>query len=476
MSQTIASIPSTPQTRSFEFIDNPFEGDFNPCDPLGQKLFLEATSFEVKDEDKFSIAYENTTKIVDLFSSLSNCFGWGRLVHNIKVSNNTYSIIRNHKMVSITDVQLQAESYYAPAKHVANPHTDFDFKIEMLQPEQDNAHKRRFYNRVRSTIIAKAILAHIAPASVKALSLEKSLYTWIDSNGNEKIDGPSLLKVILTKLAPSTVLGVQKLRAKITATRLKDFEYDVVSMLDNMQTNYDEILAQGGSMDTYYTAVFDALLSGGDTTFNSWVVHRQNAYYENSDDFNIDNLFMGAKNQYTNLVATGQWRKQETILVASATRIQKLEGGKNSNPSLNTTNDYIPGTTIEKWRGIKRGDTIEVDGRTFFWCKHHVIEGKYNGLYVSSHNEANHDLWSSNQKRKISHNNSRATEGAQSSPSFSNHASSSGNSTATTAPHQSVNANGTSDKRLTLSDKMRSVLLTRAGMTESEIDSFLQEN
>ena len=212
-------------------------------------------------------------------------------------------------MVSINDIQMQAESYFAPVKHSANPHTDVDFKIELLNPEQDNAHKRCFYNRVRSTIIAKAIMAHLTPAAIKALSLEKSLYTWVDNNGNEKIDGPSLVKVILTKLAPSTVLGVQKLRAKITGTKLKDFDYDVVSMIDNMQSNYDEIVAQGGSMDTYYTAVFDALLSGGDTTFNSWVIHRQNTYYENSDDFKIDQLFMGAKNQYTNLLATGQWRK-----------------------------------------------------------------------------------------------------------------------------------------------------------------------
>ena len=56
-------------------------------------------------------------------------------------------------------------------------------------------------------------------------------------------------------------------------------------MIDNMQSNYDEIVAQGGSMDTYFTAVFDALLSRGDTIFNSWVIHRQNTYYENSDDF-----------------------------------------------------------------------------------------------------------------------------------------------------------------------------------------------
>ena len=66
---------------------------------------------------------------------------------------------------------------------------------------------------------------------------------------------------------------------------------------------------------------------------------------------------MGAKNQYTNLLAMGQWRKQETILAALATRIQQLESSKGKvSTQINNNSDVIPGTTIEKWRSIKTLD------------------------------------------------------------------------------------------------------------------------
>ena len=33
------------------------------------------------------------------------------------------------------------------------------------------------------------------------------------------------------------------------------------------------------------------------------------------------------------------------------------------------------------------------DGVTHHWCKHHVYEGRYDGLYYHNHTEATHDQW-----------------------------------------------------------------------------------
>jgi len=166
-------------------VENPFESDFNPGDPLGQKLFMEATTFDIKDEDKLTINYENTTKILDLLNSLSRRYDWSRLVHKVKVGGDVLSILCNHRIISIEDVQRQAESYFAPGKYALNPITGYNFQIEQIDPENDEGHRRAFFDRVKSTIIATGILQHLSPASIKSLSLDKSTYTWRDQNGNE---------------------------------------------------------------------------------------------------------------------------------------------------------------------------------------------------------------------------------------------------------------------------------------------------
>lgn len=112
-------------------------------------------------------------------------------------------------------------------------------------------------------------------------------------------------------------------------------------------------------MDTYTTALFDALLSGSVSNFNTWV----NNFYEDITTFNLDSLIMGAKNQDTNIFAMGQWRRQETILAALPTR--HLESGKaNRSSQANTNNDLIPRASIEKWRFIKTFDAVHRNGKT----------------------------------------------------------------------------------------------------------------
>jgi len=268
-----------------------------------------------------TVSFEHTSKFLDLFTSLCTRFGWSRLIHKVKVGNNVHSIFKSYRLILIEDVQRQAESYFATSKFLLA--TACDVKIEILDPEANADHRRCFFNRVQSNIIAKAVFQHLSSASIKALALEKKYFTWQDDDGNEKIDDPTLIKIILSKLAPSTVLGVQKLREKISWFELKNFEYNVANMLDAMQGSYDEILSQGGSMDTYITSLFESLLSSSDTVFNTWMTTQQNKYYEDSPQFQVNNLIFGAKHQYNNLVA--QWRRNDSVLAALTTRIHNLE-------------------------------------------------------------------------------------------------------------------------------------------------------
>ena len=44
--------------------------------------------------------------------------------------------------------------------------------------------------------------------------------------------------------------------------------------------------------------------------------------------------------------------------------------------------------SLKKWRTINKGTTLVKDGFTHHWCKHHVYEGRYDGLYYHNHTDA----------------------------------------------------------------------------------------
>ena len=62
-----------------------------------------------------------------------------------------------------------------------------------------------------------------------------------------------------------------------------------------------------------------------------------------------------------------------------------------SSQGCNSKTSHIP-----DWRVVKGHDSVERDGKTWFWCLNHKMDGKYNGLYVT-HKPENHAEW---QKQK----------------------------------------------------------------------------
>ena len=54
--------------------------------------------------------------------------------------------------------------------------------------------------------------------------------------------------------------------------------------------------------------------------------------------------------------------------------------------------------SLKKWRTINNGLTLVKSGVTHHWCKHHVYEGRYDGLYYHNHTEASHEQWAAKKR------------------------------------------------------------------------------
>ena len=74
-----------------------------------------------------------------------------------------------------------------------------------------------------------------------------------------------------------------------------------------------------------------------------------------------------------------------------------------SSTKLNATNDpTVPGMdTLEIWRTIKKGDTVDNHGKIWTWCTHHKSDNfGYDGLYYHNHTNDTHYEWRSSKKIK----------------------------------------------------------------------------
>ena len=71
-----------------------FQGNINPDDPTGIKIYLQATKGIDKETDKLDVSVSNVKDIVDNFLSLANKYGLGFLVFTVGLSAGTMNIFR----------------------------------------------------------------------------------------------------------------------------------------------------------------------------------------------------------------------------------------------------------------------------------------------------------------------------------------------------------------------------------------------
>ena len=104
---------------------------------------------------------------------------------------------------------------------------------------------------------------------------------------------------------------------------------------------------------------------------------------------------------------------------------------------------------------MKKGpEKLDKDGKTWFWCSHHKIEGQYSGLYVS-HKAEDHDAWLKQKneqlakRRQAKDSEKESDEGNQPEDNRSN--------------------------KLVISDSLKAALMTHMDVSPEQIDALVKE-
>jgi len=83
-----------------------------------------------------------------------------------------------------------------------------------------------FYRRVRSRMTAKRIVDYLKTADYEVLKNKSKHFTW-PGHGNEEIDGPTLLWLLLQMCNSSTRVGVAELKEDLLKATSAKFQHNV---------------------------------------------------------------------------------------------------------------------------------------------------------------------------------------------------------------------------------------------------------
>ena len=230
-----------------------------------------------------------------------------------------------------------------------------------------------------------------------------------------------------------------------------------------MEKWYKKLKSNGHAPANFRRLLVDALGTGQNHSFNQFVERISDEIesgFGSRANITPDQLIVAARSKYNNMDKRKTWNKKSAPnaeMVALMTRIAQLEDAQKKTalltdgptdskktPAATGGNvDTVPGTNVELFRTKYTKDVITKNGKTYWWCKHHISE-KYgwNGLYCTHKPE---DCPKLNGK-PASKRSAAADKGGD-----------------------KVNAT------LQLNDRLKSVLCTNFCMTEEAVDELFEQ-
>ena len=121
---TGTNVPTLQQTNTalIQFVNNPYQANFNLSDKVGAQLYIEATKSFSADK-RIDVSQKNVTKFLDQMKSDARKFFWSPLINLVDTNitgNAKKQILEDFDPLSLNDVKKQAERIWS------NPQASYD--------------------------------------------------------------------------------------------------------------------------------------------------------------------------------------------------------------------------------------------------------------------------------------------------------------------------------------------------------------
>ncbi len=235
--------------------------------------------------------------------------------------------------------------------------------------------------------------------------LQKDKFSF--ANGDDvELDGPTMLYLIFTKIDPSTSVGLDSIVEDLENAKLGDHQNDVDKMLTVMESNIKILKDNDAAPRNIRKLLINALKTGPNHDFNRFIERIEDdvdSGIGQHSTITAEDLIIAARTKYNNMCKKNTWNKvdpRDAQLMALVTEVNELRTNKKGllTPAVLATTTpsasdperkLVPGTKVEVWRTKYDGQEKKFDGRKYHWCRHHRLEGKWDGLYTA-HPESKH--------------------------------------------------------------------------------------
>jgi hypothetical protein len=387
---------------------NPFAGDFNPGTKVGHQIFTEKTK-GLPEADRLALTKANANSIHSYMSARES--NYGAVIRSIPIEWNadntiktTANLLTQHHLVKLEHVQRAALDRYSTPLAVGDAIPDGPFQIRDLDPGAVEDDKKTFYLRVHSQVVATVIKNGLTAVGFQDIMLQKKKFSFRHpTTGEIEFDGPTMMFLIFQKTQPSTIVGLDSYLKKLENCKAGDHSNDIDKMLTYMESNYEVLHAHNKVPDNYRRLLLDALGTGPNNSFNLYIDRIKDDIDSGlglHSNIEPESIIIACRQKYTNMVELKEWNKvdpRDAQMMTLVTQLQILTSkqqaahvaagvpsNNQNDPKQNNTwakKDVVEGTIVEKWRIVKDGDTKIVGGTTWHWCPHHVLAGKWDGLY-----------------------------------------------------------------------------------------------
>lgn len=346
------------------------------------------------------------------------------------------------------DAVITAAGYLYGSTFAGKSH---DFTIDDLEDPIGNVDERELLQkRLRLGVLGNFLYGSLTPNARTQLNLEKGKFTYTASNGKQYKDGLFMLAFILREMSPSTKISANSLKEELATMDPKAFGQDCKKLIAEMSIKKGELEQLGKTDEDFILHVFAAIQRGTNqemVTFAAQLRSEWETAREDDDKFSQSAILQKLKFKWNNIAKGISQQKasqsqQKFAALTTDADIEKLVAQK---VAAALKQAKLPGDTsqnrtseIASWRKSKSfGDTVEKDGKTWFWCSQHN-DGK--GLYVTH--------------RPEDHGKPRGP-------------------TSTKSGHGAASSMG-GEHRMQLKDSMKSVLMSH-GMTTDQAESICND-
>ena len=192
-------------------------------------------------------------------------------VYTAGVGSSPMNLIRQSPSIPLEIVQRGADTRFGAALADGDTIPEQPWMSVALNPENNNADESRFYTRVHANVVVEIGKNFLTPNGWDDLMLQQHKFAFMDITGMKSYDGPTLLKVLLEEIDPTSSVNVELHRQAIEGAKLQEHKGNFIEMCKSIERHFQAIVENGHAYDaeTYRRHILYALLSGPNADLNT---------------------------------------------------------------------------------------------------------------------------------------------------------------------------------------------------------------